>query len=278
MKIQIFDVEHGGCALVTTDTGAHILIDVGHNSTTNWRPSGYLRSLGVSQLEQLVITNYDEDHASDLANVQDVVSIAALISNPSVSASDLRRLKRHGGIGNGIAALADLKGRYTAPVSGPGPDFGSLSLRHFWNSYPSDFDDENNLSLVVILKAHGLTICFPGDLEVAGWKNLLRNSAFVQAIGEVNVFVASHHGRENGCCEELFSWTGLKPAVVVISDSGIEHATQDTVGWYRNRATGIDLNGERRHVLTTRQDGRVLIEATPFGTVVSVARVPVRWL
>lgn len=279
MKIQIFDVEHGGCALATADTGARILIDAGHNGTTNWRPSTHFYKLGVSHLEQLVITNYDEDHASDLPNVLDVVSVGVLASNPSVSGGDLRKLKRNSGIGNGIAALADLKGRYTASASGPGPDFGNLSLRYFWNRYPADFDDENNLSLVVILKAHGLAICFPGDMEVAGWKNLLRDSAFVQAIGEVNVFVASHHGRENGCCEELFSRTNLQPAIVVISDSGIEHATQETVGWYRNRVTGITLNGEKRHVLTTRRDGRILIEATQFSTNVSVADTqPIRRL
>ena len=107
-------------------------------------------------------------------------------------------------------------------------------------------------------------------MEVQGWRNLLRNSAFVQAIGNVNVFVASHHGRENGCCEELFSRTRLNPAIVVISDSGIEYATQETVAWYRARAQGITLNGEKRHVLTTRRDGRVLLEALPDRTTVSV--------
>jgi beta-lactamase superfamily II metal-dependent hydrolase len=277
MKIQIFDVEHGGCALVTADNGARILMDAGHNGTTNWRPSTYLYNLGVSHIEQFIITNYDEDHASDLPNVLKFVSVGVLTSNPSVSSGDLRKLKHSGGIGNGIAALADLKGRYTASVGGgAGPYLGNLSLRYFWNAYPMDFDDENNLSLVVILKAHGLTICFPGDMEVAGWKSLLKNPAFVQAVGEVNVFVASHHGRENGCCEELFSRANLKPAIVVISDSGIEQATQETVSWYRNRVTGINLNGERRHVLTTRRDGRILIGATPPATTVSVARSLVR--
>lgn len=277
MKIQIFDVEHGGCALVTADTGARILIDAGHNGSTDWRPSTHLYNLGVSHLECLIVTNYDEDHASDLSNVLTTVSVGVLSSNPSVSGGDLRKLKHNGGLGLGIAALADLKSRYTASVNGSGPDFGDLSIKYFWNKYPTDFDDENNLSLIVILKAHGLTICFPGDMEVAGWKNLLKDPAFIQAIGEVNVFVASHHGRENGCCEELFSKTGLKPAIAVISDSGIEHATQETVSWYRNRVTGINLNGERRHVLTTRRDGRILIDATPTSTIVSVVRALVRW-
>ena len=81
--------------------------------------------------------------------------------------------------------------------------------------------------------------------------------------------MASHHGRKNGCCEELFTHTALNPAIVVISDSGIEFATQETVAWYRARVQGIMLNGENRHVLTTRRDGRILIDATANGTTVA---------
>ena len=275
MKIQIFDVEHGACALVTADNGARILIDAGHNSSTNWRPSGYFRKHGIRHLQKLIITNYDEDHASDLEDVLDTVSIDTLTTNPSVTGDDLRKLKRRNGIGNGIAALARMKSlSFTASAIYP-PDLGEVQLRYFWNRYPTDFEDENNLSLVVILKAYGLTICFPGDMEEDGWLNLLRDAAFVTAMGEVNVLVASHHGRDNGCCCELFYLTGMTPAVVIISDSGIEHATQGTVNWYAERATGIRLNWRTRRVLTTR--GRILIEATPYSTTVG-ARQPVRWI
>jgi beta-lactamase superfamily II metal-dependent hydrolase len=270
MQIRIFDVEHGGCALVTADTGARILIDCGHNGTTGWRPSAYLRQLGVRHLEKLMITNYDEDHASDLAHLVKTVSIGVLVSNPAVTADQLRLLKRSGGIGSGIDALADMKSQYTAAVAGDGANFGNLTMTLFWNRYPTEFEGENNLSLVVILKAHGLTICFPGDMEVSGWENLLRNPAFVEAMGAVNVLVASHHGRENGCSGQLFSRTGLNPAIVVISDSGIEHATQETVSWYAARTQGIVLNGQTRRVLTTRSDGRVLLEALPDRTTVSI--------
>ena len=99
---------------------------------------------------------------------------------------------------------------------------------------------------------------------------MLRNPAFVEAMGAVNVLVASHHGRENGCSGQLFSRTGLNPAIVVISDSGIEHATQETVSWYAARTQGIVLNGQTRRVLTTRSDGRVLLEALPDRTTVSI--------
>ena len=204
------------------------------------------------------------------AGPEQLLSIGVLVSNPSVTAQQLRQLKKIGGIGSGIDALADMKSRYTAAVAGDGANFGNLTTTLFWNRYPTEFEDENNLSLIVILKANGLTICFPGDMEISGWETLLRNPAFVKAMGEVNVFVASHHGRENGCSGQLFSQTGLNPVIVVISDSGIEHATQETVSWYATRTRGIMLNGQTRRVLTTRSDGRVLLEALQDRTTVSI--------
>src|SRR4051794_27331829 len=115
MQIRIFDVEHGGGAPVTADTGGQMLIDCGHNGTPGWRPSTYFRSYGVGHLEQLIITNYDEDHASDLANLVRVVSIDFLMTNPSVSGYDLKKLKNIGGIGPGIEYLANMKNTL-APV------------------------------------------------------------------------------------------------------------------------------------------------------------------
>jgi hypothetical protein len=62
----------------------------------------------------------------------------------------------------------------------------------------------------------------------------------------------------------------LNPEIVIISDNGIEYATQETVAWYSNGTKGIMINGENRRVLTTRRDGRVLLEALPNATTVSV--------
>ena len=161
-----------------------------------------------------------------------------------------------------------MKSRYTQSVFNE-PDFGGIIFKFFWNIYPTEFEDENNLSMVLFVKAHGLSICFPGDMEIDGWRNILKRPEFKDYISSVNVFVASHHGRQNGCCEELYSSGGLNPQATIISDSGIQYATQETIGWYRNRTRGFDLNGEFRRVLTTRRDGRILIEATPQHTTVA---------
>lgn len=268
MEVRIFDVEHGGCALVTTDNGDHLLIDAGHNSNTGWRPSIYLSSLGIRSLERLIITNMDEDHASDLQNLRRTVEIGKLYRNPTVGANEIRHLKGQDGIGYGIESLAQMMTSYTAAVSAF-PDLGGLTIEMFWNEYPNDFVDENNLSMVCILRCHDLTICFPGDMEVQGWNRLLERPDFRMAMASVNVLVASHHGRRNGCCEALYV-NGWRPQITIISDSGIEYATQETVAWYRARTLGVALNGSLRRVLTTRRDGRILLRTSSSGSTVQV--------
>lgn len=266
MEIEIFDVEHGACALVTADTGARMLIDCGHNTTANWRPSSHLYNSGFTSIDRLFITNYDEDHVSDLPNLRDSVHIRILRRNKSLTSGDISLLKRDTGIGPGMISLIEMIDTYTYDVTNP-PDLGALSFTCYHNRYPEDFDDENNLSLVVFLHCYGLHIVFPGDLEQSGWRRLLENASFCRELDEVNIFVASHHGRESGCCEEVFS--NLCPEIVIISDTSQRYDTQETVPWYRSRVSGIDFDGTKRKVLTTRRDGRITVTATPDRTLVS---------
>lgn len=269
MKIQIFDVEHGGCALITAPSGARLLVDCGHNSTTGWRPSTHLPRLGVSHLDYLLVTNKDEDHVSDLPHLRQSVSITNLWRNPTLSPAALATIKEEGGMNVGISELIAMIEAYSAPAWPV--DLGGLTLSTYHNSYPHDFDDTNNLSMVVFLHYQGLHVVFPGDLEIAGWRRLLLRPEFVRELASVNVLVASHHGRANGCCEEMFEF-GWKPDIVILSDAGIQYETQATVPWYAARANGVVYAGQNRSVFTTRSDGRIALEATPFGFALSTAR------
>ena len=64
---------------------------------------------------------------------------------------------------------------------------------------------------------------------------------------------ADQHGRETGCCPDVFSL--CKPRVIVFSDSSIQYTTQEMANTYNNYATGVTFNGETRRVLSTRNDG-----------------------
>jgi beta-lactamase superfamily II metal-dependent hydrolase len=90
-------------------------------------------------------------------------------------------------------------------------------------------------------------------------------------LGEVDVLVASHHGRESGYCAEVFEY--CRPQVVVMSDKAIVHDTQGMTARYRDHVTRYNPNGitvrssgRRRHVLTTRSDGWIQFEVNDQGT------------
>lgn len=266
MELKIFDVEHGACALVTCDNGNRLMIDCGHNATTNWRPGSYLNGLGINVLQQLVITNYDEDHVSGLPNLLANVHVQWLLRNPTVGAADLFALKSEDGMGAGIEALSGAIPKF-GPSSVPQPAFPGLYWHAFWNPYPAFTDEENDLSLALYLTLNGISFLFPGDLESKGWLNILTtNERFRHVVRSVHVLIASHHGRENGICKDLFDVYGCRPEIVVISDDCHQYETQKTMQYYASKVKGIPWfrNEGNRFVLSTRCDGELTFNWNGF--------------
>jgi beta-lactamase superfamily II metal-dependent hydrolase len=228
------------------------------NATTGWKPGSYLRQNRIQTLEMLAITNYDEDHVSGANDLFGKVNVRWLWRNKSVDSRTLKSLKSDTGMGPGIERLAsEIENTYTGGAGETEPVFQGVNLRTcFYNRYPS-FDDENNLSMAVFLQCYGQGIMFTGDLERAGFIELLEDPAFRDALSKTNIYFASHHGRENGCSPEIGVLL-TNVFYVVISDKGYQHETQETIPFYSDIAKGGPFGGTTRKVLTTRNDGRIL--------------------
>jgi hypothetical protein len=244
------------------------MLDCGRSLTRPWFPS---IAFGSQVINTLLLMNLDEDHVEDLEGLWKSTQIMALGTNPTISAAALKFMKSNG-MRQGVAAANDI-----LSALGPGfhgqwrDDLGGVHWHAFWNQYGEDFNDTNNLSLAVFVTYGSFTALFGGDLETAGWMKLLLIPAFRARLMEVSLFVASHHGREGGKCEELFQW--CKPSLIVFSDGPKEYETQETTGWYYNRAEGIPdwsqpagISGQpRRYVMTTRNDGTICIDVSDRG-------------
>jgi beta-lactamase superfamily II metal-dependent hydrolase len=276
MRLRVWDVEHGACimlrhvmlALAGDVYGRLAMIDCGDSET--WSPSSYIRHvLGMTALDYLFITNADQDHMSDLRGLDEAgVIVDTLIRNPSYNGAAMRAIKLGGGLLTGDAewyvAACD---RYIVRPSRPfDQGMNGITCQLFWNPYPR-FTDTNNLSLVVFIRYHGMTFVFPGDLERDGWLALLEIADFRAWLSTVNVLMASHHGRENGYCAEVFDI--CRPLAVVISDKSIVHETQRTLPDYRAVVVAdgviVRTTSKRRHVLTTRRDGWIQFEVDDKG-------------
>lgn len=255
MEIRIFDVSHGFCAMVATNNGGLAFIDCGHDED-GFKPSSFLRAIGKNRINHLVISNFDQDHVSDLHNIRSFAQIDVFHRNRSVSSEYIRLLKLAGGsLTAAMSSAIDLHKDYIHPVPNP-PDMGGVEIAAFHNFYP-EFTDTNNLSLITFITFDGFTIVFPGDMERAGWLALLGNANFRDYLSKVNIFVASHHGREGGYCAEVFDY--CSPDIIVISDKEIVHDTQQH-NKYAPHSAGLVWPGNViRKVVTTRNDGTIRI-------------------
>ena len=256
MQIRVFDVSHGFCAYLIADNGNVMLFDCGHNERTNFRPSVFLPRNGCTGINHLVIHNFDQDHVSDLHNLLRVLPVQLFFRNRSITPEILTRIKLESGpLTSAMQSAINLHADYIHELPNP-PEFPNIKFECFFNHYPI-FSDTNNLSLVAFVHYDGMCIIFPGDLEKAGWQELLKNQLFQDHLRKVSIFVAAHHGRDSGYCEEVFNY--CHPDIVIISDKEIVHETQKNK--YKRHATGVLWNGgpERRYVLTTRSDGLITI-------------------
>jgi len=204
----------------------------------------------------MFITNYDEDHISDLPNLQQSVNINILHRNPSITPDQLRRLKEETGpISLAMSSLLSMLYKFTSPVTNP-PSFPNIGFEIFYCAYPTDFCDTNNLSLVCFLETPTYNFIIPGDIERPAWERLLQNRGFRERLMRTNVFIASHHGRTSGYCREVFNY--CHPSVVIFSDGPKKYATQEETNVYAAHASGIAFKGHHRRVLTTRNDRSIV--------------------
>ncbi|MDL2284497.1 hypothetical protein LJC19_05075 [Oxalobacter sp. OttesenSCG-928-P03] len=235
-----------------------MLWDCGHSK--GGRPSVFLPNRGISSIQNLVITSFDENRISDLLELRSSIDISALIKNPGISAQELRRLKEAAGpVSAAMESMLEMMGSHTEYAFSP-LDFPDVTLNMYHNNYGTgygEFTDTNNLSLVSFLSFGSRKVIIPGDIERDGWLSLLKNPDFRNELCDVNVFVASHGGKVRGYCPEVFGCIkNEKVECVIFSSQFIEETTQvSSVYVYENHATGIMFDGGVRYVLTTRNDG-----------------------
>lgn len=67
-----------------------------------------------------------------------------------------------------------------------------------------------------------------------GKSDLLDREDFIDAIIDTDIFLAPHHGRESGVCEELFDI--ISPRLTIISDES--YVTTSASSYYSSKSIG----------------------------------------
>lgn len=261
-KVITFDVEHGNCHILRTPSDLTIMIDAG--SKADFSPALHLkRNWSVEQLYWLTVSHQDSDHVTDIKYVEQYIR-PRLLERPTITEQKLRELKSE--IGEPLEDFLKFEQSYKVPappMGDPSYDWGGVQFATF-NNKLEDLEQENINDLSIVTFAHymGWGFIFPGDLEEQGWLKLLQEEAFRDQLSKVDIFIASHHGRESGFCSKVFEI--CTPRLIIVSDKGsVETSITDR---YCQASRGLsvtnDKTGEKqtRYVLSTRADGAIYVD------------------
>lgn len=192
-SLEIFDVRHGFCGLLTASNNNLMLFDCG-NDGNNFRPSTMLQRRGCTGIEYLFVSNFDNDHVSDLANLRRMFPIHNFYRNFSLNAQQLRSIKMaEYELTDALESAIDMVGAYNS-VATSLPPLPGVTFETFYIPYPT-VTDTNNLSMITFVRYSGIAIMFTGDMLKPGWERLLNDAVFREYVKATNIFVASHHGR-----------------------------------------------------------------------------------
>ena len=266
LQMTVWNVEHGSAIHIATPNGRNVVIDLG--GTSDFSPLLMLKSLGMSQIDCLIVTHPHLDHIEDIVNLNE--SSLKTFVGPSLSLEDIvggikvvgprtqEVLSKYLSIAGEYMHTADLEYALTNPINWGGANF------YLFSPNQCDVGNINNRSIVTLLEYEGVKILIPGDNEECSWKELLSLPSFQFLVGGTHVFVASHHGRESGFYSKLFEY--FKPCLTVVSDGrapdtgATSRYSSVSRGWNVSKRGG---GSETRFCITTRKDGRIAIRVAP---------------
>ena len=104
MHVEIFDVGHGHCTVITSSNGRRFMLHCGDRRGKDrfWMPS--LHYFGQT-INLLALLNLDEDHLRDFRGVMEDCKVSCVLSNPTIGPREFAILKREG-IGDGAKSVA----------------------------------------------------------------------------------------------------------------------------------------------------------------------------
>jgi competence protein ComEC len=230
-----FAVDKGHMVLVQFSNGVNMLVDC-RVSGTRPSPLEYLKSR-IRSLDFVVITHPHQDHLSGLQEVCEWFKPRALWHNgrcfrPDPVYDDWSYYER----------LRTGKISFCSPVrvqSGHRLTVGDSTVYVAGPIIPNlegTSDDENNNGIILAVTSGNAKVVLTGDTEEEQW-----DVTDMRPLADASVFLASHHGREDGFSARALSI--IKPQRIIISAESEPCETDATPRYQRVAPVSTTRNG-----------------------------------
>nr|WP_282446229.1 ComEC/Rec2 family competence protein [Paenibacillus silvae] len=245
--VQFLDIGQGDSTLITTPGGKHILVDGGGTinfggNETSWktRRDPYevgakvvvplLKKRGIHQLDAVIATHADQDHAGGLQAVLEQIPVKRLMFNGTTSGKEkfdqlldtaTQRQIPLFAIRQGMAYKPDRE--TTLHFLSPEPD----GLPDSSGEIPV-YENQNAASVVFLLEMAGTSMLFTGDMDAATEQDVLyaiQDGSLAEAsMGlrplsssspiSIDVLKAAHHGSKTSSSDAWLQYWNAKAALI----------------------------------------------------------------
>ncbi|WHM38788.1 ComEC/Rec2 family competence protein [Streptomyces sp. BPTC-684] len=247
------DVGQGDATVLAAGEGTAVVVDAGPDPVPADR---CLRALGVTRIPLLLLTHFHADHVAGLAGVLRGRAVGVIETATFEEPPEQARFVRRTAAEAGVPVVPVEPGERRA--------VGGLTWQALWPLPPPTVtpDGPNDASVTLLVRAGGLTLLLPGDLEPPAQQALLRARP---ELPPVDVLKVAHHGSAH---QDPALLRAIRPRLALIS------AGRGNPYGHPAPATVSLLAASGARVLRTDTDGAIAVTGRGSGAGSGLMAVP----
>ena len=247
--VSVMSVGQANSILISSG-GKYCLIDAGYTEEGHTDPVSYLKEVGVTEIEMLVITHFHADHTSNILDVMDNFKVKKILipnltkENTPTSSFFTKLLDR----------VEERNIKLIAAQKGKSYTIGNGKLKVLDDTY-NDLG-VNDTSIATLFTQGDFTYLNTADGEKKYEKRLVE--VFNK---EVTLFVAGHHGSSTSNTKELM--TVINPKYIAISagkDNEYGHPHKEVIELFQQENFTYNITFEQDTLVYSITDGTLLTQ------------------
>ena len=231
-EIHMLDVGEGQCVLIEAE-GRYMLVDGGGRGTSSFVVS-YLKQQGVSSIDYIVQSHYDDDHMGGVIGALSVFPCQALFVPPYASDTELYGSFAKSALSNGCLIVH--------PEPGTVFELGSAWIE-IVGPLHTNYSIENDKSLAIRVVYGNIACLICGDAEKQSELDMVENGENLSA----QIYVVDHHGGSTSSMDAFLD--AISPQYALIScgsGNGYGHPSMEALQRLQNHDISMyrtDLQG-----------------------------------
>lgn len=213
LHIDMLDIGQGDAICIRAPNGKALLVDGGSSSQENVGNTivDYYKFHGYSQINDIYISHFDEDHISGIKQIIDEKLFQIdkiLIPKVNLPNEKYKEFCEY-------LEKNDLKVEYVSRGDKIACDKSNVEFEILNPNETKLIEDDNEYSMVFILRYKDFKMMFTGDIGSEQEKSILEYGQDRKINLSVNVLKCAHHGSKNSNSESFIE--KLRPSVAIIS-------------------------------------------------------------